>query len=148
MTYCHYTKEQNKKICVDSQTGDLVKVENVPVEQHEVETHENENYTDFFNDNEEGDGVLRNNKVTSKNNLKLHVGITVRTEYGIAKVTKIRKDNIVEAKATGIMKMYLPIEKVQWYLNQNACDKLLQYSMEYDKAHYTKKVNKTLMSTT
>ena len=49
MTYCHYTKEQNKEICVDSQTGDLVKVENVPVEHHEEETHENENYNDFFN---------------------------------------------------------------------------------------------------
>ena len=28
MIYYHYTKEQNKEICVDSKTGDLVKVEN------------------------------------------------------------------------------------------------------------------------
>ena len=45
------------------------------------------------------------------------------------------------------MKLYLPIDKVQWYLNQNSCGKILKYAMDYDKENYTKKVNRTLMST-
>ena len=50
MTYCHFTKEQNKEICVDTKTGDLIRVENVPVE-HQEGNHHNEEYTDFFNTN-------------------------------------------------------------------------------------------------
>ena len=53
MTCCHFTKEQDKKICVDSKTGDLIKVENVPVEQKKEFQH-NEYYTNFFKVNEDG----------------------------------------------------------------------------------------------
>ena len=145
MTYCHFTKEQNKEICVDSKTGDLIRVENVPVE-HQEEIHHNEDYTDFFNTNVDGDGIIRNNKVTTKNVLKLQVGIKIKTEYGVATVTKIREDSIVEAQAAGIMKIYVPLEKVQIYLNRNACDKILEFAIANDKEHYTKNINRTTMN--
>ena len=77
----------------------------------------------------------------------LQVGITVITDYGVATVTKIREDNIIEATTTGIMKLYLSIEKIKWYLTRNACDKVLKYAMDYDKAHYTKRVNRTTINT-
>ena len=64
MTCCHLTKEQSKKICVDSETGDLIKVENVLVE-HTKESQHDEDYIEFFQANENGDGIIRNNKVLS-----------------------------------------------------------------------------------
>ena len=42
--------------------------------------------------------------------------------------------------------MYLPLEKVQIYLKKTACDKILEFAMEHDKEHYTKKVNRTTMN--
>ena len=44
------------------------------------------------------------------------------------------------------MKMYVPMEKVQIYLNKNACDKILEFAMAHDKEHYTEKVNRTTMN--
>ena len=32
MSFCHFTKDQSKEICVDSATGEWVKVEDVPEE--------------------------------------------------------------------------------------------------------------------
>ena len=72
--YYHFTKEQDKRICVDSTNGDWIRVEDVPVEQHEENQH-NEEYTDFFKASIDGDGVLRNNKFTGKDEWKLQVGI-------------------------------------------------------------------------
>ena len=48
--FCHFTKEQDKEICVDSKTGDWIKVENVPVEQKNGIQH-TEDYTEFFKAN-------------------------------------------------------------------------------------------------
>ena len=76
----------------------------------------------------------------------LHVGNKVRTKYGVVTVTKIREDNIVEAQAVGIVKLYVPMEKVQLYLNKHDCYKILKFAMEHDKVHYTKKVNRTTMN--
>ena len=39
MKFCHFTKEQDKGICVDSNNGDWIKVENVPVEKHDDNKH-------------------------------------------------------------------------------------------------------------
>ena len=47
MSFCHFTKEQSKEICVDSTTGDWVKVEDVP-EKRKQGIHNDENYTEFF----------------------------------------------------------------------------------------------------
>ena len=131
---------------MDSETGDLIKVENVLVE-HTKESQHDEDYIEFFQANENGDGIIRNNKVTAKNTLQLQVGNMVRTEYGIATVTKIREDNIVEANTDGIMKMYLPIENVRLHMTRDAYRKVLQFAMECDKERYTKKINKTTMGT-
>ena len=107
----------------------------------------NEDYTDFFKASTEGDSVLRNNEVAARDDLDLKVGFKIRTEYGIATVTKIREDKIVEATA-GIMTLYLQMEKLKLYLSPNDCGKILDYAMDFDKAHYTKKVNRTTLSTT
>ena len=115
------------------------------MEKHE-ENQYNADYIDFFKASTDGDGVLRNNKVTGKDELKLQVGINVKTEYGIATVTKIREDNLVEA-TSGIMKLYLPMDNIKLYLTPNDCGKILSYAMNYDKEHYTKKLNRTLLST-
>ena len=80
MEYCHFTKEQDKEICIDSNNGDWIRVEEVPVEKNE-ENQYNEDYADFFKASTDGEGVLRNNKVTGKDELKLQVGINVKTEY-------------------------------------------------------------------
>ena len=45
------------------------------------------------------------------------------------------------------MKLYLLAERMKVYLTRSDCDKVLQHAMEYDKAHYTKRFNRTIMST-
>ena len=39
MKYFHFTKDKDRGICVDSKNGDWIKVENVPVEEHEENQH-------------------------------------------------------------------------------------------------------------